>query len=568
MAIMIIKRKLILLLSPIFLLVSIFLFTNLVAFPLAKADSSLGDEITIEYVGESTYSSSFSGAKYKIISPSNTQDVLVAFEDDFEWLIKDDSYIGEEIPYISVSSLASSNPELYTSPVLNSQTNKYESFVILRSNGDLYSKCTVNDGLNTEFEYALRVKSIDWVGPRILIETEDYWVDWTSNKYITHYSVEFTDTFLGLRYPTESSGMKSVEVFYINRSLSDIVNENISNPSNLNPAVDIEGIKEDAGYVTVAEFNNVMENTPLSFDISDSGYYYYVALDFVGNITLGFLGLYTQLSQEGFDLPMANGSSRNVYSYFQEAKLDIASFTGIISQTRVDKLQQALDTSYFAFLMGETPEELRNYYDLFVAEWAKFKEGKTKAFFEIDYSKPDDFSLSFLCTNLNKDTIECINGDEIILDVRINKLDEGAFNTDSGLSYLLVNNDSYNVVYKIEYSVKLNGIKIVPKTPLFFDFVHNQTLSNISVISTVDGDNPQLLSCENGLNYIRISSILSNREFYIVGEETNTIGKDDSTFVLVSLIIMSTLSGGAFLFLTIWVEKQRRDYNKLLVNKL
>lgn len=505
-----------------------------------EASSPSGEGVSAVYDGESTYVNSFEGAKYKIIAPSDAAYIYIAFEDDYEWQISSENIVEGQIPYILISELASQYPDLFTAPALNPSTQKYESFATLKSNGDLYCKGVFED--ESEIEDSVRVNVIDWVGPRILIDTEDYYTDSTSGKYVVNYSVAFSDRHIGLRYSSASSGISDIEIFHIQKDLSEyLINwdkESIDT---------FEKVRDIVNYTQIKAFENVQDGVPVEFSLSESGYYYYVVMDKVGNITLGFLGKYTQLAPDGFNLPLKPSGYLSVYQYLEEAKNDIKlSEDIIINPDRVVALQKALDTVYYTFLMEEDSEIQRQKYNAFIAEWALFKVACTSPFFNINILNLALFPGNITCINFDISSIQCINGDKVDLNITVTKQVGDVFISDQINS--LFQDNGLNVVYLIRYELMVNEEISVPKEPLIFHFTNEARLLNISVVSTVNNINPVVLNPEIGVNYFRLSSRLSTRDIYIFAVEL------DESFQPIYLgwlwIIMGCLSGLSLIIFT------------------
>ena len=485
------------------------IFVNSKNFVEANAGSLSGEGISINYAGESEYSNNVQGARYKVTMPEDAKELFIAFEDDWEWIIGCEEIEEGEIPYIDIEDISSTQPDLYVLPTINPETQKKEAFITVKSNGDLYAKCIYED--ESFSEYSVRINLIDWAGPKILIETEDYWLDYTSNKYVTHYSVAFSDIFIGLRYPSASSGIKRIEIFYILEDLSEYVNDSNRDPYQEN--LSLEEILVRTGYTFVKDFDFPAENELINFQLTDTGYYYYVAEDNVGNITLGLLGKYTQLSPDGFNLLYPSGVSLNIHQYLVQAQNNIIEYTETINANQTEALQTAIDRVYYTFLSTENVDERISDYNLFVNQWAIYKEAILGAFFSFDVENEGAFIGDVSCINLDENTVSCIKGDEVNLSLNISKV---VYNNPIIDSFQgLIQNHLYNSVYKVEYELRVNGSLSTPKVPLIFNFSGGNHQKNIIVIGINDENVPQKLNQEEGINYFRVSTHFSNAELYL-----------------------------------------------------
>lgn len=529
-------------------ILAIFINTNILEE--ANADSLSGEGISINYVGESEYSNNVQGAIYKVTMPQDAQKLYIAFEDDWEWIIGSEEYEEGDIPYIDIEDISSAQPDLYVLPTFNLETQKKEAYVTIKSNGDLYAKCTYED--DSFSEYFVRVNVIDWAGPKILIETEDYWLDFSlESRYITHYSVAFSDIYIGLRYPTASSGIKRIEIFYILDDLSEYVNDSNRDPYQEN--ITLEEILEKTGYTFVKDFISPAESEPIDFQLSDSGYYYYAAEDYVGNITLGLIGKYTQLSPEGFNIPLAIGGNLNIYQYLVEAQYDINENADYINANQTNALQAAIDRVYYTFLSSENVDERNSDYNLFVNQWAIYKEAILGAFFTYELENEGAFLGEVSCVNFNENTVNCIKGDSVVLSIKISKtiLSNPAIDSFQNI----IQNHSYNTVYKVEYELRVNGLLSNPKVPLIINFSCENNQKNILVIGMNDEISPQIFVKEEGINYFRVFTSMSNGELYIfLIEESTPTSFIENIWVWIVMgcfVFVSALIIIAFIFLFI-----------------
>lgn len=496
------------------------------------------------------------GATYSIISNDKTTDILIAFDDDADnWIICSKNNQGE-IPYISIKDLEENNPEIYQSPTLNNQ-GLFESKITLYSNGFLYIKCLyVEDGETKYIEKSERISVIDWVAPNIVKDSVLVYADACSVSFY----VKVTDYFPWLRYETAKSGINKAEFFFIDRELTEYMQQKESPSGEFD--VSFDDLEQEIGYTSIKVQTAVVDDDVLDVQFTETGYYYLALEDKVGNMAIYLLGHYKKPKGADFKVKYSFGELV-ISEYLLQAENYIAYYEGRedFAQVRVEELKEALSNVYYVFSMEEDETIKRTAYENFNKVKYEFEKATEGVILVLDsVGSENNLGTIIKCVNFNEKIVETVLGDEITLIIKASSLN--AENILVDISSL--KDKDYNYVIKIEYELLKNDEHIVPNAPLVFNIDYNLTIKDLLVISTIDGLNAKLYEVERGLQYFKLESNTDKREFYVfynVDTKVDNLNPIKPIWIVVIGIYVGLSAVVTLLSVAFSLRKQKKSTN-------
>lgn len=450
------------------------------------------------------------GATYCIITNNQTTDVLIAFDDDAEnWIIRADDVPPGEIPYISIKKLEEKKPETYRGPTLNEQ-GKFETRITLHSNGYLYVKCVYEEDDEVNFiETYERILVIDWVAPNIVVDSVLVYAD----AQCVSFSTKVTDRFSGLRYETANSGIKRAEFFLIDKELTEYMKQKEQPSDDVNLSFDV--IREETGYSSVKVQTTALDDAWLDVQFIEDGYYYLALEDNVGNMAIYLLGHYKKPKSADFKVKYAFGYL-SITDYLEQAEEYVLYYEGRedFSQIRVEELKEALSDIYYIFSTEEDENVRRQAYEQFNDAKFAFEnamKGTVVVLHISDNTNSSGMGTKIKCTNFNEDIVETVTGDELTLHITVDDVGDNDILTE----VLSLIDEHYDHIIKIQYGLFKNDEYVVPNEPLMFNIDCKTAITDLKIISTIDGLNPTVYEYEKGLQYFSIKSNTNKREFYV-----------------------------------------------------
>lgn len=539
----------------LFLLIVIFFHVHFKEVGDVEASEQIGANLFIELEHKDQPKNSFNGQKVFIKSQKNTKEIFIAFETDKEWLIAAENIKENEIPYISVRDLNIKNSELYSIPVQQAD-NTFITTITVRSNGSLHVKCVNNDNTIDELPpLGYDIKTIDWVAPNVLRDTIGFWVENIQGaEKKGHFSISINDTFIGLIYPTATSGILRGEVLRTTPELTQYIVEN-STPED-NDKIDIEKIKEEVDYETIVIFGEKRDNDTIEAVFVKTGYYYLFLEDKVGNSALYLLGQYTQMAPEGYNIKKGE-QTLNIYEYIAQAEEYIGFYKdkNDFNQNRVTELKKELDNLYYTFSTSTENDARLLAYDSFMMQKHIFEKAIEGPMIIFEIKGEENFIGEVICTNLSKDLVTMIDGDILKLKIIISKI-QNILEIQKDI--LDMKKGGQKQCIKLEYTLYKNDEPVVPSKPLKFQFNHKEKINNLEIIATIDGLNATELVVEQQTSQsFIISSLRSNREILIFFDSYKEV-KRDLTLIWILLGVYISISVFLIGTMILLAKKQRK----------
>ena len=539
---------------PALIVTAILMTVLIVTAPLssftAQADNSnIGESSGTLLVKQSDNDTRFfgviDGMSFTIESPGTTEKIYVAFEDDVgEWQIANDGQVGI-VPYIEIDAFNATEAGKNNSVKKYKENGKWYAKVKVHSNGYLHVKTELRDPDNEVevLEDVVDVTAIDWRAPRINLEKTQYYADSSDGIYKMQYRMCFEDPYKGSRYSSACSGLLSILIFSTSEDLNNKVNEGGDKPSEGGDNADEEGITDSQDYHEVYLKSFSENQIPVAeyyadFTAEKNGYYYFMVVDKSGNAAIGSLFHYNKERLPEYNITTnVNGYDMtiNVKETLDSVQKELADNKGKVNE----KIYANLESSYSIFM------------ECFTSSWidASRKKDVNKLYYEmIEYRKAfynalngptvrvnvinaELFPGKISVTNLSGNIVDgALYGDEILVTIIVSRWDAQDYNEAAKLD-MDVSNANY--VYKLTYTLTLEGEPVTPKEPLAFAVEKEANCDILGISASSSNVNYQEVQYTYGNVWLRFSTQYASRDFHLFASYDGP--KNDLTWLWITL---------------------------------
>lgn len=508
----------------------------------AYADNSAigesGGAIEIADVTEgkasSTFSSSELGVKLKITLPLAATDIYFAYEIDSSenvWAISGDSKVDKDIPYILHEGKVEKN-------VVDTKTlGKIESswtdisviyekkvfYVDVHLNGTFYVTCNMS-GETKMLSDSKIIKDIDTLAPTMQKGYVTHGIKNKDGKYIFEINATFTDgaSTSGL-ISSARSGIKAITIIRSDVEIENLNSDNITS----------ENFENILSWELLNKYQALLTQK-VTFNLEKDGFYYYFAVDRVGNLSVNLLfgGKFSRDEHSDTDdrfyvfdkYAGTTGATFSVKDKMTTIGQELDDYNGKVSSIVYEKAVEAYSALLLRFYSGASETDL----EAVSAEWFSFFNNEYTAFrnavalgatFDTEVINGDLLFAPINALNLNKDNITSLGGDEIKASFIVARY-EGTELSDEVKRVAALGSNVKG--YKLSYTLTVNGVRAsVPKSPVIFELIGiPDNIEDYSVVC-VTADGVFDATAAKGENWLRFSTSLNSCDFYIVYTEKN-----------------------------------------------
>ncbi len=530
----------------------------------ADNDSSVGagggtlniSDVTDYAQGVTGFNGATAGVTLKISAPATVTGIYIAYDvdaagntddavygsDDWFWAIKGDDVEDSEIPYMKVTGEGSVSRENEGSffdaewTAITTANSTKTMQVTVHINGELNVMCTL-DGENPM--YANRqVREIDWMPPVPSADEYGYLVEGYKatagdGTYVLKAKTTFTDRFTSSEFGTGYSGIFYVAVFYTDVALSDEdVGEGVVDPKwNI--------IKEHT-------INNAVQlSYVLDFEIEDDGYYYYYALDRVGNMSVGALfadKVVIEVDERFIVDKNVSGHIMkvNVEQIMIDCGAEIENNKDKVNTALYEKTSAAYGNLMLAF-MSSDPDISDRYWSFIDNEMKEFREGcEYGADYVVEIINEDLLFGELSVLNFNSDTAKALGGDIVKIQITVARFD-GDF--DSGSAVAASGMEDARYVYRLSYKLTVNDVlSAVPSSAIIINLTLSDRVEEIALVTGANGkyDKEKFV---DGASWVRFETSYNNADYFFVTAETDPEG--DGNELMPLWITLGVLGGAA-----------------------
>lgn len=529
----------------------------------ADNDSSIGagggtlniSDVTDYAQGVAGFNGATAGVTLKISAPASVTVIYIAYDvdaagnvddaiygsDDWFWAIKGDDVENSEIPYMKVTGEGSVSREdegsffdaEWTAVTTSNSTKTMQ--VTVHINGELNVMCTL-DGENPM--YANRqVREIDWMPPVPSADEYGYLVEGYietagDGTYKLKAKTTFTDRFTSSEFGTGYSGIFYVAVFYTDVALSD------------EDAVE-GGVKPEWIIKEHTIYNAVQLSYVLDFEIKYDGYYYYYALDRVGNMSVGALfadKVVIEVDERFIVDKNVSGHIMkvNVEQIMIDCGAEIENNKDKVNTALYEKTSAAYGNLMLAF-MSSDPDISARYWSFIENEIKEFRQGYTYgANYVVEVINEDLLFGELSVLNFNADTVKALGGDIVKIQITVARFD-GDF--DSGNAAAASGIADARYVYRLSYKLTVNDVlSAVPSDALIINLTLSDRVRDIALVTGANGkyDKEKFVY---GASWVRFETSYNNADYFFVTAETDPEG--DGNGLMPLWITLGVLGGAA-----------------------
>ncbi|MBR6751166.1 MAG: hypothetical protein IKM01_02835 [Clostridia bacterium] len=485
------------------------------------------------------------GMSFTIEAPATTEKIYVAFEDDVgDWQIANQGEVGI-VPYIEIDAFNATEAGKYNSVKKYKENGKWYAKVKVHSNGYLHVKAEVRDADSKieEIEDIIDVTAIDWRAPKLNLEKTEYYADSSDGVYKMQYKMRFEDPYKGTRYTSACSGLLSLLIFSSSSDLSPKVDEGGSKPSEGGDNVDKDDITNSADYNEIVNKNFSENQMPVvdfdaEFTAEKNGYYYFLVVDKSGNAAFGSLFKYTKERLPEYNI------TTNINGY--DATINV--------KETLDAIQKELDDNK-GKINEDIYEDLESSYSIFMecftSSWidASRKKDVNKLYYEmIEYRKvfynalkgpsvrvdvinAELFPGKITVSNLDGSIVNgALYGDEILVTIIVSRWDASDYPEGAKLD---MNVGEANYVYKLTYTLTLEGEVVTPTKPLNFAIEKNANCNVLGISASSSSTKYQEVQYTYGNVWLRFSTSYASRDFHLYASYDGP--KKDLTWLWITL---------------------------------
>lgn len=528
----------------------------------ADNDSSIGagggtlniSDVTDYAAGVYGYNGATAGVTLKISAPASATGIYIAYDvdaagnvddavygsDDWFWAIKGDDVEDSEIPYMKVTGEGSVSREdegsffdaEWTAVTTANSTKTLQ--VTVHINGELNVMCTF-DGENPM--YANRqVREIDWMPPVPEADkygnlVEGYRATAGNGSYVFKAKTTFTDRFTSSEFGTGYSGIFYVAIFYTDAALS---NEDAGEG----------GIQPEWNIVKEYSINNVVQlSYVLEFDIADDGYYYYYALDRVGNMSVGALFADKVVIEvdERFTVDVTVGgvtTKLNVQEYMTSYGAEIENNKDKVNTALYEKASSAYGNLMLAF-MASDPDVGELYFSFVDNELKEFTDGyKYGADYVVEIINEDLLFGELTVLNFDSESVKALGGDVVKIQITVARFER---DYDSGRAAAASGIEDAKYVYRLSYRLTVNDVlSAVPSSAVIIDVSLADRVKDIALVTGSNGeyDTGKFVY---GASWVRFETSYNSADYFFVTAETDPEG--DGNGLMPLWITLGVLGG-------------------------
>lgn len=529
----------------------------------AGNDTSIGvgggdleiSDVTSYAQGAGGFNGATAGITLKISAPASVTGIYIAYDvdaagnvddaiygsDDWFWAIKGDDIEDSEIPYMKVTGEGSVSREDEGSffdaewTAITVSDGKKTMQVTVHINGELNVLCTL-DGEDPMYANFI-VSGVDWMPPAVQADkfgnlVEGYRTPTGDGGYVFKAKTTFTDRFTTSEFGTGYSGIFYVAVFYTDAALSDDEGA--------------DGEQPDRNFVTEHTITGAVQlSYVLEFDIEEDGYYYYYALDRVGNMSVGalFADKVVIKVDDRFTVDATVGgvtSKMNVQEYMIQYGADIENNKDKVNTALYEKVSAAYGTLMLAF-MSSDPDISELYFAFIDNELREFTQGyKNGAQYVVEVLNDDLLFGEVNVLNFNSDSVKALGGDVVKIQITVARFER---DFDSGNAAAASGIEDARYVYRLSYKLSVNDVlSTVPASAIIVDISVPERVTDIAFVTGSAG-NYTAGKFIYGSSWVRFETSLNNADYFFVTAETDPDGAGDKLMPL--WITLGVLGGAA-----------------------